>query len=249
MTDWGAPSGERAPGEAAEPGAEVNAGPGTSTDWWASGGDRANPVKGHPAAAWPPGPDGPIGTDQTGGPRQAADPHPPEYEHGPPPSAAYSSYGAQSSPQRPFTASSLTPGILFLVLAAVLMIVGSIGDWATAHIGPLSIGASGTDSAVSQSYGVNGWVTFALAMILILLAVLMSVSEDATLRSVTVLISVVSLGFTLYFFSRVLHDVLKSQPTRFGPLGAGVDVGWGIVLLLIAALGAFAAAIAEARRR
>ena len=128
-----------------------------------------------------------------------------------------------------------------------MLFVGSIGAWATANIGPISFSVSGTNRGVSHSYGVNGWITFALGMALVILAILEVVSDEASLRSLAVLISFVALGFAIYFFARVVHDIATAQPHQSLFPFANVDIGWGIVVLLIGAVGAFAGSISTAR--
>jgi hypothetical protein len=143
--------------------------------------------------------------------------------------------------------AGITAGIVTLLLSAVMVIVGSVGDWATISFGPVSIGAAGTNRAIAHDYGVDGWVTFGLGIVLAILAVLMVVSAEDALRSLGILLSFLSLGFAVYFFIRIVHDVLKAHPGRFAPPGSGVDVGWGVIVLLIGAVGAFAGAVSEAR--
>jgi hypothetical protein len=145
------------------------------------------------------------------------------------------------------TASSITPPILLLLVGAVMSFVGSMGAWATANIGPISFSVSGTNSGVSQSYGVNGWITFALGLTLVILAILEVVSNEASLRSLAVLVSFIALGFAIYFFSRVVHDIATAQPHQSLFPIASVDIGWGIIVLLIGAVGAFAGAVSAAR--
>lgn len=176
--------------------------------------------------------------------------------------ATAAGYGAQPPadspaphpPSRPVTTASVTPAALGVIVCSVLLIVGSFTTWITVSIAGLSTSASGTNGGISDLIGTNGWVTFAGALMLLGFACLKAVNPQPLFRTLTLVIAVVVAGFAVFDLVRIVQKV--SAAPSFAPFLSGtplqglrpdVNVGWGLIVLVVAALGALGCAIAEAR--
>ena len=168
---------------------------------------------------------------------------------------AYSMPG-MPPPPAPALRSSPAPTTILLLLCAVVVIIGSFTPWMTVSFFGQSISVDGNQSSIVTAIGVNGWFTFVTGVVLLLVAAAMLNSRERALRQWAVIVAFVTLGFAVYDMSRVAYGVSSlSIPSERGvpaPLthflsSFGVSVGFGLVLLLIAALGAMACAIIELR--
>ncbi len=147
-------------------------------------------------------------------------------------------------------ASSLpgvTLGLLLLVLAAVAMMVGSVTTWisSSSSFGGSSVlgGVSGTgqsvstalsgvDAGISTLIGLNGYITLIAAVVVLVFAGLMAVSDDQSVRLVGCLFAFVSLGLSIFAVVRLVQKINDAHPSH----GVSVNVGWGVILVLGAAV-------------
>jgi len=177
------------------------------------------------------------------------------------PTASYRSdpvgvYGASARPlgaRAPLT--SVTAGPIVLFLSGVVMMIGSVTSWVSVDLLGHSLSASGTDSGISAVLGLNGWITFIAGVVLLLLGGLMIVSSEPSLRLLAVLVALASLGVAIYAVIRVLWEISRSHPAvnNLGQpasqllSGTSESIGFGLVLVLVAAVGATLAAALEVR--
>ena len=155
---------------------------------------------------------------------------------------------------RPVTTPALTPAAIGVFCCSVLLIVGSFTPWVTVSFAAFSGSASGTDGSISDLIGVNGWITFAGGLLLLILFCLMAINPQPLFRSLTLIVAVVVAGFAVYDLVRIVQKI--SQASSVAPafsasplrgLRPDITVGWGLIVLAIAAVGALACAIAQAR--
>ena len=167
---------------------------------------------------------------------------------------SYASASRPSAGSSPATTLSVTPAVIGLFVSSVLLIVGSLTPWITVSISALSTSASGTNSGISDLIGTNGWVTFAGGLMLLVLVFVKMINPQPLFQTLTLVIAVVVAGFAVFDLVRIIQKI--SQAPSFAPSFSGtplqglqpdINVGWGLIVLLIAALGAVACAIAEAR--
>jgi hypothetical protein len=138
-----------------------------------------------------------------------------------------------------------------LLISSVLVIVGSVTAWVTVSVLGHSISASGTDSSISTAISINGWVTVALGIVLVVMAALMMASQERSFAAVATAVAVAAVGLAVYFVVRILHDISNAHSASGVPAAfrASEHIGWGLVVLLIAAVAAMAASVAALRSR
>jgi hypothetical protein len=164
--------------------------------------------------------------EATNGPRLSANPYAPH----------------PAAPTQAPVAPGVTLGLFLLLVCAVAMMVGSVTTWissSTSISGSLSGvafstsgAASGVDQGISNLIGINGFVTLIAGTVLLLFAGLMMVSEERSLRIVTCLFSVVSLGLSIFVIVRLIEKLRSAHPIH----GTSFNVGWGAILVLGAAV-------------
>jgi hypothetical protein len=131
-----------------------------------------------------------------------------------------------------------------LLVAGALTIVGSVTTWVSVTLFGHTISIGGTDPGISNALTISGWFTVALGIVMVVLAALLMVSSKATLRALAVTTSGLTLGFSTYYVVRVVQELSKAHAAaaRFSAFGRSLPVsehiGWGLVLLLIAAVSA-----------
>jgi hypothetical protein len=177
------------------------------------------------------------------------------------PAGAYPGFGGSRSyaapplggSQQPTSAVSL--GTVGLLISSVLVIVGSFTPWITISFAGLSISASGTDSGISDAIGVNGWITFSGGVLLLVFVCMAAVSADAVFRTLALMTAVVVTGFAVYDLVRIAQKVSQVSPghptfngTPITAFQASAGVGWGLIVVVIGALGALLCAVGETRR-
>jgi hypothetical protein len=159
-----------------------------------------------------------------------------------------------SAAVRPFSPTSITGSTIGLFVSCIVLIVGSFTPWVTVSAFNQSVSVSGTDSAISDLIGVNGWITFSGAILLFILVCMSAISNERMFRSFELIIALVVTGFALYDLVRIIQKVsaASSHPTFNGTpvnaLTANAGVGWGLIVVFIGALGALVCAIGEARK-
>jgi hypothetical protein len=139
---------------------------------------------------------------------------------------------------------SFKPVTLILLISAVLLIVGSVTPWLSATVFGHTANVDGTSGVIAHSIGTNGWITF-IAGILLLLLDAVSVFSADSIRNATPLVAAVALGFATYDLVRILQKISKvhSSVVSFGAVHLSVseNVGYGLILVVIGAVGAMAA--------
>ena len=156
------------------------------------------------------------------GPRLSANPYAPH-----PTSAAQAA--------RP--APGITLGGLLLILSAVAMMVGSVTTWISsttslsgAH--SFSTTSSGVQEGISTLIGINGYITLIAAVVVLVFAGLIAATDDLSVRMLGSFFSLVSLGLAIYAVVRLAQKLSAAHTAR----GVTLNVGWGVILTLGAAV-------------
>ena len=184
----------------------------------------------------------------------------PDPASGPPGALPTSRYAPERSQPGSFgtavkgrTTASVTVTDAGLLICSVLVIVGSFTPWLTISVLGHSVGASGTDFSISRSFLVNGWLTFAAGILVFILGCMIVVSAEPFFRTMSLVFSLAAVAFAVYALVRILQALSEtSAPTFDGsaisiPFKPDVNVGWGLIVLLIGALGAAFCAFSETR--
>ncbi len=162
--------------------------------------------------------------------------------------------GAGSTQRQPVrTGQAVTGAGIVLLISCILIIVGSFTTWFTISLASLNVSVSGTDSGVSFLIGVNGWITFAGALLLFILFCMTVVSGEPIFRTLAVLVAVATAGFAVYDLVRISQKISQVPNGQFGPVQLGhafstnASVGWGLIVVVIGAAGALLGAVFHAR--
>lgn len=197
----------------------------SSYGWWQAADGNSYPPSQHPeyraaavAPVRPPGGYEPPAT--TVMPQAAAVPPPPS---SPPPPSPHG-YVTQTEPPGPM----FTPGVIGLLVAAALIVVGSVLPWASIDLGGFSQTINGLDG--------DGGLTLVLGLIVAGLGV-----ASKGRRKGFAIGAIVAAALSALIAAIDIADV-SSTFDGLG-LGAGVSVGFGLWLVLVASLGAIAACV------
>lgn len=172
-----------------------------------------------------------------------------------PPASPWFGSGRQRGATTSATASRptmVTGSHVGLLLSSILLILGSFSPWITASLFSFNGSASGTDSVISAAIGVNGWITFSGGILLFVLLCMAVISSDAFFRSAALIIAVVVTGFAVYDLVGILQKISQSTSQTFNnvpvaPMHVNVGVGWGLIVVVIGAVGALLCAWGQAR--
>jgi hypothetical protein len=144
-------------------------------------------------------------------------------------------------------APGVTLGLLLLILSALAMMVGSVATWisSSSSVGEssvlggisgvgqtLSTASSGVDAGISSLIGINGYITLIAAVVVLVFAGMMAVSDDHSVRLIGCLFAFVSLGLSIFAVVRLVQKINDAHPSH----GVSVNVGWGVILLLAASV-------------
>jgi hypothetical protein len=146
-------------------------------------------------------------------------------------------------PQR---APGVTLGILILIASAVAMMFGSVATWisSSSSLGSVLFGfdggsghtvstaVSGVTDGVSGLIGINGYITLIAGAVVLVFAGLMAVSDELSVRLIGCLVALVSLGLSTYAVVRLAQKLNETHT----PHGVTVNMGWGVILVLGAAV-------------
>jgi hypothetical protein len=142
------------------------------------------------------------------------------------------------------TQPGVTIGLFLLAVSAIGIMFGSVTTWISSSsslssgsvFGGITITASGTasgvDPGISTLIGINGYVTLIAGVVVLVFAGLMMVSEETSVRLVACLFSLVALGLSIFAIVRLVQKLNAAHPLH----GVSLDVGWGIILVLGAAV-------------
>jgi hypothetical protein len=183
-------------------------------------------------------------------PRPAAQPGANPYQNLPPHLSTPGTSGAGNP-----VVNTVTLGMLGVLVCSVIIIIGSLTPWVSISLAGHAFGsANGTDSSISDLIGINGWLTFAAGLILFLLVGFTAFSGQRVFRLSTLGLAVVTAGLAIYCLVRILQKI-SNVPTPLnshipnGSFGIDVSVAYGLIILLIGALGAVLFAFADFRTR
>jgi hypothetical protein len=140
----------------------------------------------------------------------------------------------------------VTVGLFLLVLSTVAMMAGSATTWVStsSSLGSaapgrilgistsISTATSGVDEGVSELIGINGYITLIAAVVVLVFAGLMMISYDRSVRVIGFGFTLVSLGLSIFALVRLAQKINQAHL----PHGISVNVGWGMFLLLGAAV-------------
>ena len=144
-------------------------------------------------------------------------------------------------------APGVTLGLMLLIFSAIAMMAGSVTTWisssssAGGNVIPgginqvgrsISAATSGVDAGVSGLIGINGYITLIAAAVVLVFAGLMAVSDDFSVRLVGCAFAVISLGLSIFAVVRLVQKINDAHPLH----GVSVNIGWGAILMLAAAV-------------
>jgi hypothetical protein len=180
---------------------------------------------------------------------------------GPTPRLSANPYTARTQPRTPTAAAAGAPGVTvanFLLLASgITVMLASVTTWVSSSVSSLgSVGGrgaslslssatSGVDPSISAIIGLNGYVTLTAGVVLVVFAGMMMASNDPGIRTFAAFFALVTVGFGIYVVVRLLQKINELHV----PQGASVDLGWGAILVLGAAIVAALLAISQLRTR
>lgn len=184
------------------------------------------------------------------------------------PAAAFSGPRLSANPYAPHPtttapvvrpAPGVTVGTLLLMASSVAIMVGSVGTWVssstslggialfagtgrTAHT--VSTALPGVEDGISGLIGINGYITLIAAAVVLVFAGLMAVSDDWSVRLLGCLAALASLGLSIYAVVRLAQKLNQVHV----PHAVSLNVGWGVILTLGAAVVATLVALFEVTR-
>jgi hypothetical protein len=91
---------------------------------------------------------------------------------------------------------------------------------------------SGVADGISGLVGINGYITLIAAIVVLLFAGLMAVSDDSSVRIIGLFFALASLGLSIYAVVRLAQKLNHAHVPR----GLTVNIGWGLILTLGAAV-------------
>ena len=152
-------------------------------------------------------------------------------------------------------ASGVTVANFLLLASGIAIMLASVTTWVNSSVSTtgavrgaslsFSNATSGVDPSISSAIGVNGYVTLTAGAVLMVFAGLMMVSDDSGIRIFASLFALATVGLGVYVVVRLLQKINAAHV----PHGASVDIGWGALLVLGAAVVAALVAISELRVR
>jgi hypothetical protein len=132
------------------------------------------------------------------------------------------------TPFRRASAESATSlGLVLLLASGVLLMVGSTTTWihASTSFGNffhLSVSVNGLDSATSSLFSLNGYATIICGVVIVALAGASMAADDSSLRRLTLVAGLTSLGLAAYFVVRVAQKVSDANGHGSATVGAGL---------------------------
>ena len=147
----------------------------------------------------------------------------------------------------------VTAGFGGLFICGVLLILGSVTPWVTVSFASQSMSVQGIDITISHSFLVNGWFTLPIGILLLLLTFLGVTSGEPFIRVMLLLLSLAAAAVAVYALVRILQSIAQSSAPTFNgvpiklPVQTNASVGWGLIVLLIGAVGAVLCALSEAK--
>lgn len=141
--------------------------------------------------------------------------------------------------------ATLSLGVLTTVVAGIALMYGSVGTWVQVNgsVGAIHFHASlnGIDQGISTLIGINGYVTFIGGIVVLVLGGLALSSEERLLVILTTVVTLAVAVFAIYDTFRIVQKI-ENLPTAVVP---HVNVGWGLICVLSAAVLAILVSIAR----
>jgi hypothetical protein len=134
-------------------------------------------------------------------------------------------------------------GAAALFICGVLMMAGSTAAWVTTTVAGHTVSQPGIVGSGSLFTQVNGWLTFIVGTALLVLGAVMIVSKEPALRLLAFFFSLAGVGFGISYLIRILHDISKAHATH------NTTVGWGLIVVLVGAVGSFIAVVVDLQSR
>jgi len=156
----------------------------------------------------------------------------------------------------PHAAPGATVGLLLMLVSGIALILGSITTWISVSAGTsglFSLGGfhiagtattNGVDPAISTLIGINGYLTLTGGAVVLLFAGLMMVTDEVSIRIVGCFFAVATLGLAIYAVVRLVQKINAAHPLH----GTTIGIGWGVIVVLGAAVIATLVTIAELTR-
>jgi hypothetical protein len=184
---------------------------------------------------------GAVGTVAANGPRLSANPYAPH---------------PTTSVAAPAAAPGATVGLLLMLASGIALMLGSVATWISVTSGTsglFSLGGfhvtasattNGVDPSIAALIGINGYLTLTGGVVVLLFAGLMMATDEMSIRIVGCFFSVVTLGLAIYAVVRLVQKINAAHPLH----GTTIGIGWGVILVLGAAVLATLVTIAELTR-
>lgn len=145
--------------------------------------------------------------------------------------------------------TTLSIGVILIMISGIALMVGSVNEWihVTGVLGIVDFHGTviGIDQSVTNLIGVNGWATFIGGVVLLVLGGLSLNSEDVLLAVLTTIAALVVTIFAIYDMFRIVQKISQLPPAA----GPSVNVGWGLICVLAAAVVAVVVALGRLVRR
>ena len=155
---------------------------------------------------------------------------------------------AVASPTRPARTgapTTLSLGVLLTVVSGIALMYGSVSTWIQVNgsVGAVHFSASlnGIDQGITTLIGINGYATFIGGIVVLVLGALALSSEERLLVILTTLVTLAVLVIAIYDTFRTVQKI-QALPATVVP---HVDVGWGLICVLSAAVLAMVISIAR----
>jgi hypothetical protein len=148
---------------------------------------------------------------------------------------------------------TVTLAMMGLLVCSVIIIVGSLTPWITVAFGVLSSSVNGNDAGISTVIGVDGWVTFAGGILLFVLVGFTAFTGERAWRVCAVGLALAVGGFATYDLVRIIQKIstFSAASNSSGKVASSilthfdVNVGWGLIILLVGAFGAILFALGD----
>jgi hypothetical protein len=143
----------------------------------------------------------------------------------------------------------VSAGLGGLMICSLLLILGSFTPWMTIGFGNTTTSVAGTDSAISDLIGVNGWITFSAGILLFILVCMLVISAEPLFRSVALVVALAAAGFAVYDLVRMIQKIMRASSASSSGVGAVFrtdnHVGWGLIVAVVGGVGALVFALSE----
>lgn len=168
---------------------------------------------------------------------------------------AAGSYGARPYATMTPPVTGLPGSLVGVLVCSVMLIIGSLTPWITVTLAGHSVGsANGIDTSISDLISINGWLVFAGGAVLFVLVILTAMTRERSIRGVSLVIALAAGGVAIYEAVRVIQKISSFHPSSSlglptTPLvSVSADVGWGLIITIVGAVGAILTAILDVRQ-